>query len=229
MAEIRIRGNKESYYLTHSTDYIDIGLTGDFSYNAGTSISFQYGDQLLSFSNRTFLFQFAEETRGASLDKLILLFSKHGFDNAFVQSLTSKRSTEIGLLKAIFLIYHWIELPLTSPGLSLDQKIYDEFIVDWTDRPEPQKDIYFIRKNYSTIANQPLIEKLIEFNLLATLNIRTQEETYTSYFLPLIKPGVSRASFESNVDPKGARTYNLWKQILRDRDIRLTNWINNRF
>ncbi|MGZ4041649.1 MAG: hypothetical protein ACXVNM_01185 [Bacteroidia bacterium] len=230
MAEIIIRGNKESYLLSSRIEYLEIKLVGDFDYISKTPIQFHYGNTVLPFENRNALFKFAEDTRGSSSDKLILLLNKYNFDQNFIKSLTDKKVTEIGLLKAIFLIYNWIELPLNSPAdLNLRKQISDEFVVDWTNEPESQKDIYFINERHVNEYNSSSIQKLIELNLLVALNIKTLDITLQSYFIPLIKPGIPRELFETPVDPKGTKTHNLWQQILQERNIRISNWVNNRF
>jgi hypothetical protein len=231
MIELKIKGNKESYQLTKKVDYIDISLGGNFDFNSNSRINFQYDNYNLTFENRNRLFKFAEEIRGTSLDKLILTFSKYEFESSFINNLANKKSTEIGLLKAIFLIYYWIDLPLTNPtDLDLEKQLFNEFVVDWTNQPEPQKDIYFIDKRHITPDNRPYIQKLIDLNLLASFKVQIHDkETISTYFIPLVKPGVSRENFMTEFDTKGDKTYSFWKGILKDRDIRITNWINNRF
>ncbi len=231
MIELKLKGNKESYQLTKKQNFLDISIRGQFDFNSKSNISFRYDNYNLSFENRNKLFQFAEEVRGTSLDKLILTFSKYGFESSFVNNLANKKSQEIGLLKSIFLIYYWIDLPLTDPkNLDLEKRLFNEFVVDWTNQPEPQKDIYFIDKKHITPTNAPLIQKLIELNLLVSFKILLNgNNTISTYFIPLVKPGVSRENFFTELDPKGNKTYDFWKNILKDRDIRITNWINNRF
>jgi hypothetical protein len=231
MVELKIKGNKESYQLTKKVDYIDISLDGNFDFNSNSPINFRYDNYNLTFENRNKLFKFAEEIRGTSLDKLILTFSKYEFESSLINYLANKKSTEIGLLKALFLIYYWIDLPLTNPtDLDLEKQLYNEFIVDWTNQPEPQKDIYFIDKRHITPNNRPFIQKLIDLNLLASFKVQINDiEKISTYFIPLVKPGVSRENFMTEFDTKGDKTYSFWKSILKDRDIRITNWINNRF
>lgn len=231
MTQLKIRGNKESYQLTKKIDYCEICLSGQFDFTSNTKISFSYDNQNLSFENRNQLFKFSEEIRGLSLDKLILTFSKYGFESSFINNLSNKKSTEIGLLKSIFLIYHWIDLPLTNPtDLELEKQLFNEFVIDWTNQPESQKDIYFIDKRHITETNMPYIQKLMDLNLLASFTITLQDkENFSTYFIPLIKPGVSRENFITEFDTKGDKTYSFWKNILKDRDIRISNWINNRF
>ena len=231
MIELKIKGNRESYQLTKKVDYINISLGGNFESNANSRINFCYDNNNLTFENRNRLFKFAEEIRGTSLDKLILTFSKYEFESSLINKLANKKSTEIGLLKAIFLIYYWIDLPLTNPtDLDLEKQLFNEFVVDWTNQPEPQKDIYFINKKQITTNNQPYIQKLIDLNLLASFKIQIHDKvSISTYFIPLVKPGVSRENFITEFDTKGDKTYSFWKSILKDRDIRITNWINNRF
>lgn len=231
MIELKIKGNKESYQLTKKVDYIDISLDGNFDFNSSSRINFRYDNYNLTFENRNKLFKFAEEIRGTSLDKLILTFSKYEFESSLINNLANKKSTEIGLLKALFLIYYWIDLPLTNPtDLDLEKQLFNEFVVDWTNQPEPQKDIYFIDKRHITPNNRPFIQKLIDLNLLASFKVQINDNvTISTYFIPLVKPGVSRENFMSEFDTKGDKTYSFWKSILKDRDIRITNWINNRF
>lgn len=231
MIELKIKGNKESYQLTKKVDYIDISLDGNFDFNSNSQINFRYENYNLTFENRNKLFKFAEEIRGTSLDKLILTFSKYEFESSLINNLANKKSTEIGLLKAIFLIYYWIDLPLTNPtDLDLEKQLFNEFVVDWTNQPEPQKDIYFIDKRHITPNNRPFIQKLIDLNLLASFKVQVNDNvTISTYFIPLVKPGVSRENFMTEFDTKGDKTYSFWKSILKDRDIRITNWINNRF
>lgn len=231
MIELKIKGNKESYQLTKKFDNLEISLSGQFDFNSNSLINFRYDNHNLTFENRNKLFKFAEEVRGTSLDKLILTFSKYDFETSFVNNLANKKSTEIGLLKAIFLIYYWIDIPLTNPSdLDLEKQLFNEFVVDWTNQPEPQKDIYFIDKRHITPTNTPYIQKLIDLNLLASFKVQLQDNTsILTYFIPLVKPGVSRENFVTEFDIKGDKTYSFWKNILKDRDIRITNWINNRF
>lgn len=231
MIELKVRGNRESFQLTKKLDYIEIRLSGQFGFNSQSQINFVYDNNNLAFKDRNQLFKFSEEVRGMTLDKLILTLNNYEFESSFINSLAKKKSTEIGLLKAIFLIYYWIELQLASPeDLDLEKQLYNEFVIDWTNQPEAQKDIYFIDKKHIIDKNTPFLQKLIDLNLLASFKIKLQNnDTLTAYFIPLIKPGVSRENFETEFDPKGNRTYIFWKEILKDRDIRITNWINNRF
>ena len=230
MINLKIKGNRESYQLTKKVDFIEINLNGNFSYNLEDKIDLSYDNHNLKFENRDQLFKFSEEIRGVSLDKFILVFSKYGFDVSFINSLAEKKSTEIGLLKALFLIYNWIDLPLLNPSdLDLEKNLFNEFIIDWSSKPESQKDIYFISKNYISKGNSPYLQKLMDLNLLASFEIKTSNKIYETYFIPFTKPGVSRENFKSEFDKEGIKTYAFWKAILNGRNTRINNWMNNRF
>ncbi len=227
VAEIKVIGNKEYFQLTRTIQYLEIRLAGDFAFTANTPVDFFYGHTHFQFNNRQDLFQFSEDCRGASFNKLILLLLSKGIN---INMGANNKPIESSLLKSIFLIYNWIELPLTAPeDLNLKEKLSDEFVVDWTNQPEPQKDIYFIDEKRCISDNQSSINKLIDLNLLARLEITVNNKLLVSYFIPLYKPGVSRELFITASDTRGNTTYNLWQQILNERNIRISKWVNNRF
>jgi hypothetical protein len=228
MAEIKIKGNRQSFYSESSIEYLEIKFIGDFNINAKTPIIFFYDSREYSIANRQKLFSLSEKAKGASFQKLFEYFQEHNID---AKELTNNKTIENSLLKSILLIYHWIELPLAEPQeINIEKQIFNDFVLDLTNRPEPQKDIYFIKKDYCNPSKQHLIDKLIEINLLVRLDITiTPTLKFTTYFIPLIKPGMSRNQFASIKDQNGVRTYELWQNILRDRDYRINSWIKNRF
>lgn len=123
-----------------------------------------------------------------------------------------------------------LELTFTDAyAVDLSSKIYNEFITDNTNLVGAQKDIYFIGKHLLTDDNLPLIKRLMEINLLASVVFNDKHKgQYESYFVPLLKPGVSREYFISQADPNGTKTHGLWRTILRDRDMRISSWFKNR-
>lgn len=227
--EIKIRGNKESFQLHHRIDYLDINLSGTFLFNENSPVFLKYGDHELTFKNRQNFYQFAEKSKGASLEKLILLSIDFDLSNLFIDSLKSKGDIEIGLFKSVFLIYNWIEIALTDAyAVNLSDRIYDDFIIDYSGKPEVQKDIYFINSRYLESTYLPSIQRLLDLNLLASASFDTNVGNLKTYFIPLIKPGVSREFFNTEFDENGNKTYGLWKNILSDRDFRIKNWITYR-
>lgn len=227
MTEIKITGNRQSFQLSKQVDYIEIKLSGNFDFNAKTPVVFSYNNISHKFNDNHSLFQFSEKIRGVNFNQLLLSCLSYGIN---IQGLTKNNSIENSLLKSIFLIYHWIGLPLTSPNeLNLKKQLFNEFVVDWTNKPEPQQDIYFIDEKHCIKTNQSYIDKLIDLNLLARLDIIMSDITYTTFFIPLVKPGVSRELFATASDVSGNLTYNFWQKILEDRNNRISNWVKNRF
>ncbi|GFD75378.1 hypothetical protein KUL113_47980 [Tenacibaculum sp. KUL113] len=228
--KITIQGNIKPYQLTNSVENLELSLEGDFSFTAKTRIRFNYGSRHFSFNNRNDLFQFTEKTKGASLDRIVLALMDTEVENEFIKELAHKSEIEIGLLKALFLIYNWVELPMTDPAtLQLKSRIYDDFVIDYSGKPEIQKDIYFIKEKNVMENNQKYIDKLQDLNLLAKTIIDTNSEQYETYFIPLIKVGVSKSNFKSDFDSDGSKTYKFWSKILNQRDKRIKYWITNRY
>lgn len=231
MIELKIRGNRENYQLTQKLENIDICLSGQFDGIPQSPIFFTYGNQKLAFKDKNRLLKFSEVVRGATLDKLILTFNEFEFEPSFINSLIKKKSVEIGLLKSIFSIYYWIDSQLINiERTEFENQFFNQFVIDWRNQLDTQNDIYFISRKYVNEKNKPFIKRLMDINLLASFEVNVKENfQITTYFIPLIKPGVSRENFETENDSTGDKTYSLWKNILSDRDIRITNWINMRF
>jgi hypothetical protein len=228
--KIKVKGNRESFYLTRQISNLEISLNGDFNFAATNTIKMVYDNTIIPFENRHSVFQISEQLKGANTDRLILTLQDCDIQDDFLNKLKKKSKTEINLLKALFLIYNWIELPMTDPiEMNLEQRIYDDFIIDYTGKPESQEDVYFIDKKHITSANLPKIQRLIDLNLLVKATIEVGNNNYETYFIPLLKPGIPKKYFETEFDISGVETNNLWKSILFDRDLRIKNWINNRY
>ncbi|MFC0516772.1 hypothetical protein ACFFGT_21375 [Mucilaginibacter angelicae] len=232
--EIIVEGNIESYQLSQKLQNLKIILEGNFSTSSNNKspIRLYYGlSQKYDWNNINDFFNFSQKVRGLSMERLALEFQFLSKDQGFSENFLIKNSLELGLLKSLFSIYSWIENYLTSTNLEgLKKSIYNEFIIDYTGRPEPQKDIYFISEKYLTTKNRPHILRLKALNLLNSITFNYDKGQYESFFIPFIKPGVTRDLFKGNeFDLNGSITYELWKSILEDRDFRIRYWINNRF
>jgi hypothetical protein len=227
--KISVSGNKESYQLTRKYANTCFSLDGDFQYNSTSKINFNCDGVIYHFGNINLLQQFCEKIRGLEYENMFNNFIEAQIEPEIINSLSQRKQAELGLMKSLFLIYHWVELPLMNPAdLDVNNNIYNEFIVDWSNQPEPQKDIYFIDKKYINTNNQKYINKLVEFNLLACLTIERSESIIKSYFIPLVKPGLSRNNYQSEIDPTGSETYSLWKVFLEDRNNKIDTWLRKR-
>lgn len=227
---ISLTGNKEPYQKNKLIKLQEIDLAVQ-QVNGSYLFTLKYNDFIVPMDAPTF-FQVAEGIKGKfaidvhfALARLLPNYPE--FSNSFLM----KNEIESSLFKSLFLIYYWIEIAFTDPyAVSLPSKIYDQFILDSASIPGPQPDIYFLRYDRITNKNQPYIDRLVELNLLAKISFTgTPLGENSSYFIPLLKPGVSRTNFNNSRDMQGNETYHFWKQILDDRDYRLHSWIKNRF
>lgn len=224
-----IKGNKEFYQLSNEVEIIEVALEGNFKYDSNSQVFFTVDDRSVVFNNSALLKEFSEKIRGKSKEALILALMKISDDNDLINYIGQLSSKSMNLIKSIFLLYHWLDLPLHNPDvLEIESNIYDNFVVDWTFIPESQKDIYLIGKNYISESNMIYLNKLVDLNLLADFKIQGYKgKELQCYFTPLSKPGVSKEKFQLENGKDNA--YPLWQKILNDRDKRISNWLNNRY
>lgn len=228
---LSVSGNKEPFQLSKVVEMLKIRLDAADMAQANSMFSLTYGERAINISASNF-YSLSQNIKGSTgqLD-ITLALNRLQVDPSFANSFLTKSLTEVSLFKSIFLIYYWVTIAFTDPyAVSLDSKIYDEFIVDYNNKLGSQPDIYFIKYNLINSSNQPYLNRLVELNLLVNLYIGSEIiGQANSYFIPLIKPGVSREYFSNKFDSHGDKTYSLWKQILNDRDTRLRFWSKNRF
>lgn len=235
--KLKIKSNKFLYYKNFEFENFEIELNGDLEYNSDKKIDiiiekFEY----LRFANINSFHLFSEEIRGKSKESVLYNILKHNIEKSenFIAYLERLNEFSFNSFKSIFLIYNWLEIPLLNQeenDFDINKNLYDDFVIDWTFRPESQKDIYLIKKDYIVRENLDYLEHLKKINLLTEITIYPyRNERLISYFIPLNQPGLSKSLFEFE-DEFGIRknSYSLWKRILRDRDIRIGNWINNRY
>lgn len=228
--EIKVKGNRDSFYIQRKIENLEISLNGNFNFDASTRIRMTYGNIINYFDNRHSVFQISEKIKGTNIDRLILILQDYSIDSNFLNDLKNKSLTEISLLKALFLIYNWVELPMSDPTeMNLEKQIFNDFIIDYTGNVGTQEDVYFIDKKHIRDENLPLLQRLMDLNLLAKAEIQTENKTYETYFIPLLKPGIPFEYFRTEFDKTGKKTNDLWKSILFDRDLRFKRWINNRY
>lgn len=223
--QLIIKGNRSPFQISQEVKYIDLILTG--SYNS--SFTLEFDGKVLEFKDQNF-YRFGQRIQGSFQTGLVQALKEFKFTDEVIQLFNRKSQTEIGLFKAVFLIYNWTEIAFTDAyAVSLGSLIYNEFIIDNSNKIGPQNDIYFISRSLLTQENQQYIDRLLEINLLAFAEFRDNAlGNFSTYFIPLVRPGVSREHFISKTDTTGIATHNFWKRILQDRDARLRNWMTNR-
>ena len=229
--ELKIIGNRESFYLTQNVDFLEISLIGNFDLYSDSRIRFIYDHQEYSFRNRKDLFKFSERVKGAEREKIGFLLQEFEFPPGFSNSFIRKSQTETSLFKSLFLIEYWLDLHLSKKNFlhdpSIESLIFDNFVVEYTSRPGTQEDIYFIGKELIQKSNEPYLKKLKEINLLAELRLRDYDREIISFFVPLLKPGIPKEYFR--IKSEGLGAYKLWQKILNARDFRISTWFKERY
>ncbi|MCK7556532.1 hypothetical protein MKQ70_16515 [Chitinophaga sedimenti] len=209
---------------------MEIRIAGNIEQSRENAATILYDNFHLRFPDFRNLYSFTEEAKGASKEKLYILSDKYNLDRNFRDAILGKGPIEIGLFKAVLLIYGWIETALTDPDVSsMNEKIHDDFIIDVNYNSIPQNDIYFIKSSYLNGAYDMQLEKLVDLNLLAVASVSSVAGNFNTYFTPLVAPGASRENFTSESDKSGMKTYSLWREILNDKHNRISSWHNNRF
>ncbi|MES2006313.1 MAG: hypothetical protein V4450_17475 [Bacteroidota bacterium] len=230
---ITIEGNRHSFQLSQQIENIGIEL----------DIILPEGAQAPNYQIRSEQFQvqldadrfneLSESIKGKSpLDVSLSLQRVLPNQPLFSGSFLRRSQTETSLFQTLFLIYNWVDIEAKySQMQSINSKVYDDFIMDYASRVGSVPDIYFLKVQRISTDNMNYIQRLVQINLLAKATFTAQAfgHTITTYFIPLLKPGVSKEYFSSANDKTGDKTYKFWKQILADRDARLNYWSINRF
>jgi len=189
-------------------------------------LSFCAGNALIkNFTSKIDLYNFCSSIQGINLDSLRWEFYENNNPNYYnrIEYLKNASLQELGLIKSIFIIYPWIEHQIDNISTSkIESYIYDEFTLDYSSKLGPQKDIYFLEKKYINEYYAKNLEYLIEVNLLCKLEIEVDDKNWKTYFIPIIKPGVKEQVFR---DSNQVKTYEIWKAIIRDRNIRIHQFV----
>jgi hypothetical protein len=222
MTNIEIIFNKESYIANYVEE--SIKLISSFKYNEEIKIESIIED--IIFPNRHELIKLFEKLRGSDNSNLKLKFYESNLMKWANANFYEQQS-----FKSLVLIYHWLELALSNPeDLDVKKNLYNEFIVDWNFSPGFQNTIFLIPEKYLQKSDQVnLLDNLVTVNLLCKIIITNKKTRYVNYFIPLLTPGVPIDYYKTEFDKDGLKSHELWKSLLEDRDIRIKNWVNNRF
>ncbi|MEJ5144685.1 hypothetical protein [Sphingobacterium sp. MYb388] len=235
--EIKINANKFLYYKNASFENLEVELKGDLNYNSNDNIQISIDRQnYLLLPDIGSLNDFSERIRGASKDSFINALNKENIkvSAGFYECIRDLNEFSFNSVKSLFLLFNWLHIPLLNQEfdeIDINKTFYDDFVVDWTNRPESQKDIYLIKQDHIVASNDDLLQHLIKINLLCKISIFPyRDNEIISYFTPLSQPGISKELFEfedNNLNKKSS--YYLWRKIIQERDIRIRNWSINRF
>ena len=137
----------------------------------------------------------------------------------------SLSSAEQMLLKAVCLVYLWVEpdlLPQRTPQWRT--RLLDEFIVDYAGREGQQSFIYFPPEDLQGPSEHQL-NRLHELGLLSRLDIHQDQDVVTRFFTPLVVPGLPVASFDPE-QPTGGPVYAYWLRIRNRMQARVQRFIS---
>ena len=231
MVTIDIIANRKSFFLTKEVSNINLSLSGDLDlFENKEPIAFKIDENIFNILTSHNLNILGKELKGKNDYETIPMISKFVTEKEKLESLTFAGVIEIELIKSLFLIYDSLELIFKSPyDQRIENLVYDQFIIDYTNKPEKQKDIYFIDKSFIKENNLNSLHRLMDLNLLAKLSVCSNNKTYETFYIPLTKPGAKEEEFSVDGDSSGVKTYNLWKDILSFRDAKMRNWINKRY
>ncbi|MBV8328003.1 hypothetical protein [Chryseobacterium sp.] len=235
--EIKIKSNKFIYYKENKFEQFEVKLMGNLNHSPQSIIQILVdSSNYIQFSNIKQVNQFLDEIRGKSKDAFLYNVIKNDLiksDN-FINYIESLNEFSYNSIKSLFLLLNWLSFPLLNQwneDLSIYEIFFDEFVVDWTNRPEPQKDIYLIKKEYINDENIEMLKHLEKINLLCEISIFPyKNQEIVSYFIPINKLGISKELFEfKDYNGNNKNSYSFWKKILQDRDFRISQRLNNRF
>jgi len=222
MIKIEIIFNKESYISQYQEEIIT--MSSSFKYNEEIKITSSFDE--IVFSNRKQLIDLFEQLRGTDNEVLKLKFYENNLLNWAKANFYEQQT-----FKSLVLIYHWLELALGNPNdLDVKKNFYNEFIVDWNYRPGFQNTIFLLPEKYVKDSTKiQLLNNLITVNLLCKIKIYRVNDVIENYFIPILTPGVPIDYYKNDFDPEGLKSYNLWRELLADRDYRIKSWTDNRF
>lgn len=229
--EIKLRSNTESNLQTNESTNIEIFLRAQINLftnsnsNSNSKVFLSYNANKLVIGDIHILSELSKEVIGAKNDELVLTLRKHLNNTSFIDMLSGMGNSEINLLKSIFLIYYWIELPLLNQKKEiLEELLFNNFFVDMKNEAGLLDSVYFISKKHITDTNIPYIQNLIDKNLLVSFEIQVnQSMLISSYFVPLIKDSVTINNINNLLSNKGALTHRLWDDILQERNYKIDN------
>lgn len=225
MQKIEILFNKASFQEQFEEE--EIVLMSSFQHNDTITIRSNVED--IVFKNRNDIADFFDGIRGTHTNNLQIKFYERGFKEWANANFYEQQS-----FKSLLLLYKWLENSLSNEiitvNIGIKKNFYNEFVVDWNYTPNFQNTIYLIDEKYiNDYKNIELLDVLLKLNLLCKVNLSTKTKEYSNYFIPLLTPGVPLEYFKSKNDSTGLSANKLWKELLKDREIRLSTWVTNRF
>ncbi len=166
------------------------------------------------------LFKLANEIRGRKYVDQSSILERYGIK--LVRPLINYFEADI--IKTLFNIILWIEYSLLeTEDVNIEEQIFNEFIIDYSGKTEPQKDLYFLPQKYCSGEYEGFTTFLIGVNLIGVLHVETKTRKIKTFYIPFFKvPLLDRRIFNT----ADVSYYGEWLNILRMRDAKLKLFLN---
>jgi len=226
--KISIKGNRFFYQENNANEEIEYFLNGEptLAYDKDFQL-FKNNIPLITLKQNQ-VFQLSEKIKGCDFSKVADLLKEYNIDNLNYQQIQSSSEQEIGLIKSLFLTYQWTEYAfpvIDDDEIDLSSNLFNEFIIDVNNSLGNQLDMYFLPNEVDLQSNITEIELLVSINLLCKVEVSHKGHQYENYFIPLLKPGTSRA-YMNRLDSTG-KAFKFWNLCLKYRDIKLRKTFNH--
>lgn len=206
---------------------LSFSVSGVWSFNQQTSvvtISKADQEEIKMFGNE--FYSLCNEIRGCKYDAIEGILKKYKINFNIAK-------TEIDLLKSLCNIFIWLEYYFVEGDIAPDPnklinnseflpKMFDEFIIDYTEMAETQKDIYLIKQQYKFGETQKLLEELVRLNLLSKVVLKVKHNEYANYFIPFTKSEFKELFMERR------DLHSLYNSLMSDRNICISTFFKNR-
>jgi hypothetical protein len=227
MSKIALIGNVN--FIMDGVPPIKLGafiLNGDLSYMGASNVSLRSPLINCDFPTSKELHLFAKGAKGKYGEEFMAEVHKELGDEATNLPIRDALIS-ITLLKALLLTYEWIEYELSTTIDNIPGRIHDSFAIDYSGRLEPQRDIFFINSEYEKKYSLQL-NRLVELNLLARIDIDAMGNQFSSYLITLLKPGIPKSLFAYGDPSQDKGPYEVWQMLLADRERTIKTWLTPR-
>lgn len=162
------------------------------------------------FTNQLELFKFSEKIRGERPAQWYNVLTEMRQSRVVFDTSCFHRIYQENYLKALFMIYYWIDLALIEVSIDLDAMLHDEVVLEYTGRPTKVDYVYFLSskvcKKYN---NNDSIKELLSAGRLVKCLVNSKNRTVETYFIPAMTMSL-RTSILSN------EAQELWDSIIQD-------------
>jgi len=190
---------------------VELSVTSE-PYTASTVTLRRNGAPVL-ITTQPLFHRFCDFARGKPVRKWPDVMLEREMNDMRITMPVDMTTTEQNLLKASFVVYLWLEpFFVGRPTEPLSTVLIDECIIDYSGSAGVQPFFYFPPSKYQAPADDPVMNKLFDLQLVCRLQAEIAGQAVTRWFTPLVIPGVLVDHFGEN--PTERRTnYQKWQGI----------------